>query len=294
MFRRLFLTLLLLSATAPALALNVVATSTSMGALVRAVAGERADLTVLVGPDQDLHYLEAKPTMIRALRSADLVVSVGAELEIGWLPLAIESAANRAIQPGQPGYFEAAAQVSLIDHGAPADRAQGDVHPLGNPHVNMDPVRMVAIAQALAERFALLDAANAAGYRRGAERFAEQVDQRLPQWQQQVAGAPGVVLYHRDANYLLERLDVPLLGTIEPIPGVPPSGRDLRDLRNALAGQRGIILFATFESPKAPQRLAEDLDWPFEAIPLDPQLGADGEGYLALIDRWVTAIRATR
>lgn len=294
MFRRLFLTLTLLSAAWPALALEVVATSTSMGALVRAVAGERANLTVLADPDRDLHYLQAKPTMIRALRDADLVVAVGAELEVGWLPLAIESAANRAIQPGQPGYFEAAAQVSLIDAGAPADRALGDVHPLGNPHVNMDPLRMASVARALAGRFALLDPANAARYRQAAETFAGEVEARLPGWRRQAAGAPGVVLYHRDANYLLELLDVPLLGVIEPIPGVPPSGRDVRALRDALVGQQGVILFATFESPRAPRRLAEELGWPFAAIALDPSLGADGEGYLALIDRWVAAIAAGR
>ena len=294
MFRRLFLTLLLLSVAAPTLALDVVATSPSMGALVRTVAGERADLTVLVGPDRDLHHLQAKPTMIRALRGADLVVAIGAELEVGWLPLAIERAANRAIQPGQPGYFEAAAQVSLLDQGMAADRAQGDVHPTGNPHVNMDPVRMARIARALGERLALLDPANAASYRRGAERFAEQVDARLPGWREQVAGAPGVVLYHRDAIYLLDRLDVPLLGTIEAIPGVPPSGRDLQALRSELSGERGIILFAPYESTKAPRRLAEDLGWPLEQLPLEPPLGADGAGYLTHIGRWVEAIDAGR
>lgn len=274
---------------APVLALDVVATSPSMGALVRAVAPS-AQLTVLAGPDRDLHALQAKPSMIRALRSADLLVAVGAELEMGWLPAASSSAANPDILPGREGYFEAAAQVPLLDVGGPADRAMGDVHPAGNPHVDLDPVRMAQVAEALGARMARLDPGNAASYRANARRFAETVEQRLPQWQAQLAGAPGAVLYHRDAVYLLERFDVPLLGTIEPVPGVPPSGRDLRELAGKLRGRGGVIIHAPYQSPKGPRKLARDLGWPVETLPLSPPVSADGDGYLRHIDRWVSAI----
>jgi zinc/manganese transport system substrate-binding protein len=185
--------------------LDVVATSSGMGALARTVGAERAQVTVLASPDRDLHMLQAKPTMIRALRDADLVVAVGAELEVGWLPVAIASAANPRILPGQPGYFEAAAQVDLLEVGSPADRALGDVHPVGNPHVNMDPVRMAIVASALGERMALLDPAGAETYRANARSFAAATEQRMDAWQARLAGAPGVVLYHRDALYLLDR-----------------------------------------------------------------------------------------
>ena len=117
-----------------ALALNVVATSPSMGALVRTLA-PNAKLTVLAEPDQDLHMLQAKPSMIRALRSADLVVAIGAELEVGWLPAASKSAVNPVILPGREGYFEAAAQVPLLEVGGTADRARGDVHPVSYTHL---------------------------------------------------------------------------------------------------------------------------------------------------------------
>ncbi|MBK1721815.1 metal ABC transporter substrate-binding protein [Thiocystis violacea] len=270
--------------------LEVVATSPSMGALVRAVAGDRAKLGILAGPDRDLHQLQVKPSMIRALRSADLVVAIGAELEIGWLPPAIASAANPAIQPGRAGYFEAAAQVPLLDAGGPADRALGDVHPVGNPHVDMDPVRMTTIARALAERMAQLDPGGAAAYRQGAETFASAVEQRLPGWRARLANAPGVLLYHRDAIYLLERFGVPLLGTIEAVPGVPPSGRYLSELTARLEGQRGVIIYAPYQAPKAAQKLARDLGWQAARLSLEPPLKADGNGYLAHLDVWVEAI----
>jgi len=287
--KRLSLILLTLFIAAPATALDVVATSPSMGALVRAVAPD-ASLEVLAGPNRDLHALQAKPSMIRALRSADLVVAIGAELEIGWLPAAIGSAANRSIQPGQPGYFEAAAQVPLLDAGGAADRALGDVHPVGNPHVDLDPVRMARVAEALGERMGRLDPANAAAYETNAARFGAAVDRRLPDWRARLADAPGVVLYHRDAIYLLDRFDVPLLGTIESVPGVPPSGQDLRALIGKLRGRDGVIIYAPYQSAKAPRRLGRELGWPVEQLPLEPRVEADGDGYLRHMDRWVSII----
>ena len=213
------------------------------------------------------------------------------------MPAAINSATNRSIQPGQPGYFEAAAQVPLLDVGGAADRAGGDVHPVGNPHVDMDPGRMMQIADALAERLALLDPSGAERYRRNAAAFGAKVQQRMVDWQQQLDGAPGVVLYHRDAIYLLDRFNVPLLGTIEEVPGVPPSGRQLKQLASQLGnlqGGNGIILFAPYQSPKAPRKLAAELDWPIRQLPLEPPVGADGDGWLRHIDRWVDAIATGR
>jgi zinc/manganese transport system substrate-binding protein len=261
-----------------------------MGALARAVAGDRAKVKVLAAPDRDLHRLQAKPSMMRDLRGAELVVALGAELESGWLPAAIANAANPKVLPGQPGYFEAAAQVTLLDAGGPADRSRGDVHPVGNPHLDLDPVRMAQVAQALAERLALIDPPGATDYRRRAQSFADQVDQRMPGWSRRLAGAPGVVLYHRDAIYLLERFGVPLLGTIEPVPGVPPTGRQLSDLAAGLKGRSGVILYAPYQSPQAPQVLSRELAWPAKQLPLEPPADADGPGYLSHIDRWVDAL----
>jgi zinc/manganese transport system substrate-binding protein len=272
---------------------KVVATSTSTGMLVREIGAEQVSLEILAPPDRDLHYLQARPSMMRALRGADLVTAVGGELEVGWLPVAISQAANPRILPGRPGYFEAAAQVELLDVGGVADRALGDVHPGGNPHVSMDPVRMAEVGVALAERLAELDSANAAIYRSRAEAFAERASARTSVWAAQLAKPNGVLSYHRDVVYLLDRFGIPHLGTLEPVPGVPPTASHVAGLVDALRGTDGVVVRAVYQPPQAAERVADALGWATVALPLEPPLGADGDAYLAHIGQWVDALAAT-
>jgi zinc/manganese transport system substrate-binding protein len=269
---------------------RIVATTSSMGMLAREIGGEQVRVTVLVPPDRDAHYLRAKPSMARALRGADLIVSVGGDLEVGWLPLAIRNAANPRIQPGQPGYFEAAAQVALIDTGQAADRSLGDVHPMGNPHVNLDPQRMARIGLALAEALADLDPGEAEGYRSRARAFAQGVEERLPDWKRRAAGAPGAVLYHRDADYLFRLVNVPILGYIEPVPGIPPSASHLEGLVKRLQGQRGVVIRHAYHPPRGAEFVAKELGWKVVELPSDPPLDASADDYFALIDRWVEVL----
>jgi zinc/manganese transport system substrate-binding protein len=271
-------------------AVNVVATTSSMGMLARMVGGDAVKVTVLSPPDRDAHYLLAKPSMMVALRRADLLVAVGAELEVGWLPAAIQGANNPRILPGQSGYFEGAAQIDLIEVGQAADRSKGDVHPMGNPHYYMDPERMSRVAQALAGRLAALDPANAARFRSNADAFAKAVAERVPGWKQRAAGAPGAVLYHKDTNYLTALLNVPILGYVEPLPGIPPTAAHLQDLVRSLSGKKGVILYNTFQSGDGPGFLARNLGWKTQPLQLECGLDADGAGYLAHIDQWVTAV----
>lgn len=274
---------------APA-ATNVVATTSSMGVLVKAVGGDAVKLTVLAPPDRDVHVLQARPSMMIALRNADLLVAVGAELEIGWLPAALQGANNGRIQPGTPGYFEAAAQVDLIETGLAPDRSHGDVHPMGNPHVYMDPLRMAAVADALAGRLASLDPPNADRFRAGAASFRNAVEARLPGWKQKAAGSTGIVAFHKDVNYLAALLGVPVLGYVEPLPGIPPTASHLKELTERLAGRKGSILYTTFQPGQGPDFLARNLGWPKARLPLEPPVGASAEEYLALLDRWVDAV----
>jgi zinc/manganese transport system substrate-binding protein len=269
---------------------NVVATTSSMGMLARTVGGREVAVTVLAPPDRDAHTLLARPSMTVALRRAQLLVAVGADLEVGWLPAAIRSAGNARIQPGQPGYFEGAAQLTLLETGQAADRARGDVHPAGNPHFYMDPTRMATLAVALGRRLAEIDGAHAAGYTERAAAFAAAVQARVPQWRAAVKGGPGIVLYHKDVNYLAAFLDVPVLGYLEPVPGVPPTASHLRDLVQRLKGTRGVILFSTFQSNDGPDFLTRELGWPRVQLPLEVSLDADGAAYLAHIDAWVNAV----
>lgn len=291
---RLFLTIAFifwLPASALA-AVDVVASSSSTGVLVREIGGEHVNLTILAPPDRDLHYLQARPSMIRALRGADLVLALGADLEIGWLPLAINQSTNPRIQPGKAGYFEAAAQVSLLDVGGPADRALGDVHPSGNPHINMDPVRMAKVAKALGERLASLDSEHAADYRARAQAFVQRVEERVASWRQQLSNTPGVVSFHKDVTYLLDRFGLPFWGTLEPVPGIPPTASHIRNLVDELRGRSGVVVSTTYQPEQAPGSVAKTLGWRQVRLPLEPPLDADGNGYLEHMQRWVDALAA--
>jgi len=281
----------LLAAAAPTLAaVNVVASTSSMGVLATAVGGDAVKVTVLAPPDRDVHVLQARPSMMVALRRADLLVAVGAELEIGWLPAALKGSGNAKILPGAPGYFEAAAQVPLLESGQAADRSQGDVHPMGNPHLYLDPVRMAKVAEALAGRLASLDASNADRYRAGAAAFRAAVESRVPGWKAKAAGAKGLLLFHKDVNYLAALLGVPILGYIEPLPGIPPTASHLRELTGRFKGQKGVILFTDFQPGQGPEFLARNLGWPKVRLPLEPGVGSSVEEYLKLIDRWVDGV----
>jgi zinc/manganese transport system substrate-binding protein len=271
-----------------------VATTSSMAVLVREVGGTFVSITTLAPPDRDPHYLLAKPSMMIALRRADLLVAVGAELEVGWLPAAIQGASNPKILPGQTGYFEGAAQIELIEKGQNADRSRGDVHPMGNPHYYMDPERMADVARALAGRLGALDPAHQDAFANSAAAFAKTVDERVTTWRRQAAGAPGAVFYHNDGSYLAGFLGVPVLGYIEPLPGIPPTASHTRDLVGRLSGSKGVILYNSFHPSEGPEFLGRQLGWNAVQLQLEAPLDATGAGYLEHINRWVNAITGAR
>ncbi len=285
------LTVLFMAVTVQA-RLRVAATIPNMGMLAREIGGDAVTVRVMSPPDRDAHYLDARPSMMAVLRRADIVVSVGAELEIGWLPVAIQGANNRRVQPGQPGYFEAARKVELIGEGKPADRALGDVHPHGNPHMYMDPERMAAAGHALAERLGELDRERADQFRANAARFAVRVAGRMDAWREQAKDAPGVLIFHEDINYLPHALGVPVHGYIEPLPGIPPTARHLRSLVTELSDRQGVIWTVDFQDGAAGEYLSRHLGWPAVQLPSQVPMDGNAEDYFAMIDAWVKTLVA--
>src|SRR3954470_2515858 len=161
-------------AATPALAaLNILACEPEWASLAKELGGDKVSVSAATTALQDPHRIEARPSLIARARSADLMVCTGAELEIGWAPLLQTQSGNPKIQPGQPGYFEAASAISLIEKPDRADRSMGDVHAAGNPHLHLDPRNVAAVATALAGRMASLDAADAAYYRDREKNFLE-------------------------------------------------------------------------------------------------------------------------
>ncbi|TDT44066.1 zinc/manganese transport system substrate-binding protein [Halospina denitrificans] len=289
--RKSIFTLLVIIMSLPAQAkLQVVATAPNLGMLASAIGGEHVAVEVLAPPDRDLHYLEARPSMMAQLRNADLVVSVGADLEAGWLPVAIQNAGNAGIRGGQPGYFSGAQHTDLIQTNQAADRSQGDVHTKGNPHFYLDPVRMAEVGNALADRLSELDPGNGSDYRARAQGFQSEVNARMTEWHERTEDAPGVLLYHKDADYLMERLDVTILGYLEPLPGIAPTGKHLSGLVQDLKGKQAVVLYTDFQPSRAAEFIQRQLGWPHHQLSSQVQPGSDQKAYFELIDRWVEAI----
>jgi zinc/manganese transport system substrate-binding protein len=265
------LLLVVLVAAMPAHAtLRVLATTPDWAALVTELGGDRVNVYAATSAFQDVHRVEAKPSLVARARTADLVVATGAELEVGWLPVLIQESGNPQIQPGSPGYFEAAAQVRLLEVPSSVDRSMGDVHPQGNPHIQLDPHNIAAVAQALTARLALLDAAGAAFYQaRGAD-FQARWTSAMARWATAAAPLKGVtvVVIHKDQVYLCHWLGLLEVGAIEPKPGVPPSAGYLAELVTKLsAAPPRLILRNAYNDAKAVSWLSERIHVPVVLLP---------------------------
>jgi len=246
-------------------ALNVFSCEPEWAALVEELAGDKVELTLATTAFQDPHMLQARPSLIAGARNADLLICTGADLEIGWLPLLLRRAGNPAIQPGSPGHFMAADYVRRIEIPASVDRSQGDVHPQGNPHIHLHPRNIERVAAALAERLAELDAGNAATYRANAEDFLRRWDEARAGWEEraEALAAMQLVSHHRSFSYLADWLDLDIVATLEPRPGIPASGAQLSRLLEQLtpAPPAGIIR-AQFENEKPAHWLSDRLSIP--------------------------------
>lgn len=224
-----FIVFLLGLTTAAQAATRIFACEPEWGALAREIGGKAVKVTVATTALQDPHHVQARPSLIARLRRADLLICSGADLEIGWLPVLLRRAANPRVQPGQPGYVEAASAVPLLERPARLDRAQGDVHPQGNPHIQTDPHNILPVARLLAQRLAEVDAGHAADYQKHLADFEQRWQQALARWDRKgepLRGMP-IVVQHNGWVYLEHWLGLKRVATLEPKPGVPPSSADL-------------------------------------------------------------------
>lgn len=263
-------TVLLGNAIPAQAALKVLATTPDWGSLATELGGDKVNVYTATSPFQDVHRVDAKPSLVARARSADLVVATGADLEIGWMPVLLQDSGNVKIQPGSPGYFEAAPLVHLLEVPSAVDRSMGDIHPLGNPHVTLDPGNIAIIAKALSARLVLLDSANAVYYAARGEDFQKRWQQATEKWQAKSAPLRGtsVVVIHRDQAYLCNWLGLRELASIEPKPGVPPSAGYLGELVAKLgATPPKMILRNAYNDPRAADWLAQRIHVPVVLLP---------------------------
>jgi zinc/manganese transport system substrate-binding protein len=241
-------------------ALNVFATVPEWGALAQELGGDKVNVYVATNALQDPHHVEAKPSLIARARNADLVVATGAELEIGWLPLVLQQAGNPKVQPGKPGYFEAAPNVPMLEKPTRLDRAEGDVHPLGNPHIQTDPRNIARVATALTARLAEVDPANAAYYRERGKAFADRWSAAIARWEREAAPLNGVsiIVQHKGFPYLTQWLGMKEVAALEPKPGIEPTTSHLSDVLATLERTPAkMVIRAAYQSDRASQWIAE-------------------------------------
>jgi zinc/manganese transport system substrate-binding protein len=260
MMKQLVLAVLLLSVSSANAALNIFACTPEWGSLAKELGGDKASVYVATTALQDPHRIEARPSLIARARGADLMVCTGAELEVGWVPLLQTQSGNPKIQAGRPGYFEAASVVTLIEKPARLDRAMGDVHAAGNPHIHLDPRNIEKVAAALGERMASLDPPEAAYYRSREKSFLDRWREASARWEKQAAPLKGMplVVYHRDLSYLVNWLGMREVGSLEPKPGLPPSTAHLSELLSRLKQSAATaVVRSAYNDPRPADWLAE-------------------------------------
>ncbi len=273
--------------TARAAGLQIVTTTTDLAAIAAAIAGERAEVTAIAAGDQDPHFVDAKPSYLVKLQRADLFVQVGLELEIGWAPNLLTNARNARIQPGGAGFVDASAGIAPLQVPGAADRTMGDIHAYGNPHYWLDPANGRVIAGNIAAGLKRIDAAHAADYDARLAAFAARLDEAMARWRRQAAPLAGlpVVAYHNAYPYLEQRFGFRVTAFIEPKPGIPPSGRYIAELVEAMKRDGvKVILTAPFYDQKTARLVAQQSG--AKIVTLAPSVGGVAEtgDYIALFD----------
>src|SRR5919201_4310107 len=240
--------------------LNVMTSTEDLASIAREVAGDRANIEAIARGYQDPHFVEAKPSFILKLQKADLLIVVGRELEIGWLPPLIQQSRNAKIQPGADGYLDASLTAKILDiPTGQITRAMGDVHPLGNPHYWLDPENGRRIAKAIQAKLAEMDAANAAYYQQREADFEQRLTAAEQRWRTQMAPYKGlkVVTYHRSWPNFADAFGLDVIGYVEPKPGIPPTPQHTLDVINAMKAQNGkIVMVEPYFDLKTPNSIA--------------------------------------
>ncbi len=275
-------------------ALKVITTTTDLADLTRKVGGDRVDVEAICHGDQDPHFVEARPSYMVDLSRADLVVAVGLDLEIGWLPALLQGARNPDINPGRSGFLDASTAIVPIEvPRGQVDRSQGDVHPRGNPHYWLDPENAMRVATAIGDRLARLDPEGADDYRSRTRAYVRRLAAKLAGWRAALLPLAGakVVSYHRTFNYFLARFDLHAVDYMEPRPGIPPSASHLAQVIGRMKREGvNLVLHENFYEPRASRMVAARADATLVILPTSVG-GVRGTGsYIALIDHLVSAL----
>jgi zinc/manganese transport system substrate-binding protein len=268
--------------------LNVVTTTEDLAAIAREVGGDRIAVEAIAKGYQDPHFVEAKPSFILKLQKADVLIVVGRELEIGWLPPLVQQSRNGKVQVGGEGYLDASLHAAILEIPAgQVTRAMGDVHPAGNPHYWLDPENGKKIARDVADKFSERRPNDRAVFEKGLAAFTARVDAGEKRWLAEMAPYKGtkVVTYHRSFPNFAARFGLDIIGYVEPKPGIPPSPQHTLDLIAEMKRQNvKLVLMEPYFDSKTPNAIGRATG--AEVIVMPPSVGGVKEAtdYVALFD----------
>ena len=241
----------------------------------------------------DPHVIIPKPSLIAQVRRADLLIINGAQLEIGWIPPVIRQANNPDVMPGKKGFLDLSNFVKLIQVPSGVSRAQGDIHPAGNPHFHLDPAHIPPVTRAIADKLMALDPDHAESYARNRDRFLEQWNAKLEEWDRKMAPLKGkqYVEFHKNLDYFLEHYGLIVLDTIEPLPGIPPTSKHTLELIDKLKNEEvAKILHDVYHSAKCTRLLSEKTGVPWVVMPHDVRSLEEVRDIIGLFDELVARL----
>lgn len=268
--------------------LNVITTTEDLAAIAREIGGDRITIESLARGYQDPHFVEAKPSFILKLQKADVLICVGRELEIGWLPPLIQQSRNGKIQVGAQGYLDASLGATILEiPNGNITRAMGDVHPLGNPHYWMDPENGKRIGKEVADKLSELRPGDNAFFQQQLTSFTTRLDAAEKRWLAQMAPYKGtkVVTYHRSFPNFAERFGLDIIGYVEPRPGIPPTPQHTLDLINEMKRQNvKLVLVEPYFDMKTPMSIGRETG--AQVLVMPPSVGGVKEvtDYFKLFD----------
>lgn len=287
MRRTVLATLVALCLATPSFArVNVVATLPWIGSLASEVGKDRVTVVTLVKPNQDPHLIEAKPSMILACRMADIIMYNGLDLEIGYLPLLVESSRNPKLQPGRAGNFDCSRYVGVIEKPPSVDRSMGDVHPLGNPHYHLSPASIGRIVEGMTETLVGLDPENGRFYRTNATAFLHRLQQKEREWTRMAPKGRTFIAYHKFFEYLARDFGFTIIAYIEEKPGIPPTATHIERLADITKQERpDAILNTGYYERKAPEYLSQKTGVKVLVVPHDVGSTPQAKDWFSLMDQ---------
>ncbi|MCY4321032.1 MAG: metal ABC transporter substrate-binding protein [Bdellovibrionaceae bacterium] len=278
--------------------LFVLTSTKTLQALIQKIAGDLLKIESLIKAKQDPHYLSAKPSYMLKANKADLLVLNGLDLEVGWLPNVIKGSRNPKIQKGKPAYLDVSdfiKPLSVVE--TKVDRFFGDIHPLGNPHFLLDPIKAIKVSKAIADKLSEMDSSNQSLYKKNQEEFEKNIFNKVKEWKQRIEQSKikKIVSYHSSFEYFLERFNLQLVGLIEEKPGIPPSSKHVLQLVKKMKEEQVVcVLYSSFYQTKWTKKVKDMTKAQVYSVAVEVGALETVKNYTMLIEEIVQAIESCK